>query len=39
MSAATTSTGSFTTTLKNVFRSNATARRVFGRTRPATNSK
>ena len=39
MSAATTSAGSFTTTLKKLFRSNATARSVFGRTRPATNSR
>jgi hypothetical protein len=38
-SAATTLTGSFATTVKNVFRSNATARNVFGRARPATNSK
>ena len=39
MSAATTSTGSLSMTVKNAFRSKATARKVFERTRPATNSK
>jgi hypothetical protein len=34
-----TSSGSFATTLKNVFRSNAVARKLFGRARPATNSR
>jgi hypothetical protein len=34
-----TSSGSFAPTLKNVFRSNAVARTVFGRARPATNVK
>jgi len=34
-----TSTGSLPTTVKNDFRSNATARSVFGRHRPATNSR
>ena len=38
-SLAATSAGSFATTAKNVFRSNATARGVFGRDRPATNSR
>ena len=38
-SAGLTSTGFFATTVKNVFRSNATARTVFGRARPATNSR
>ena len=38
-SAAVTSTGSLPTTVKNDFRSNATARSVFGRHRPATNSR
>jgi hypothetical protein len=38
-SAGDTSTGSFSTTEKNVFRSNAAARTVFGRARPATNAK
>lgn len=38
-SAATTSSGSFSTTLKKVFRSKATARNVLGRVLPATNSK
>jgi hypothetical protein len=37
--AAVTSTGSFATTVKNAFRSNATARSVFRRHRPATNSR
>jgi len=39
MSAATTSVGSLSTTVKNVFRSKAMARNVFARTRPATNSR
>jgi hypothetical protein len=39
MSAAATSTGSLSMTVKNVFRSWATARSVFGRDRPATNAK
>jgi hypothetical protein len=30
---------SFATTVKNAFRSDATARNVFGRARPATNSR
>jgi hypothetical protein len=34
-----TSTGSFRITVKNAFRSKATARSVFGRHRPATNSR
>jgi DoxX-like family len=38
-SAAVTSTGPLPTTVKNDFRSNATARSVFGRHRPATNSR
>ena len=38
-SAATTSAGSFATTMKNVFRSKATARNMFGRARPATDSR
>jgi hypothetical protein len=39
MSAATTSTGPLSMTVKNVFKSWATARSVFGRDRPATNSR
>jgi hypothetical protein len=38
-SAAVTPTGSFPVTSKNAFRSKATARSVFGRHRPATNSR
>ena len=38
-SAGDTSTGSFPTTVKNAFKSNATARTVLGRARPATNAK
>jgi hypothetical protein len=38
-SAATTSAGGLSTTAKNVFRSWATARSVFGRARPATNAR
>jgi hypothetical protein len=38
-SEAVTSSGSFATTLKNAFRSNAVARTVFDRARPATNVK
>jgi hypothetical protein len=38
-SAVTTSTGSRSTTVKNVFRSNPAASTVFGRHRPAANSK
>jgi hypothetical protein len=38
-SAAVTSTGFFGMTVKNAFRSKATARSVFGRHRPATNSR
>src|SRR4030081_3263049 len=38
-SAGTTSTGRLTITVKNVFKSNATDRTVFGRARPATNSR
>jgi len=38
-SADSTSTAFFTITVKNVFKSNATALNVFGRARPATNSR
>jgi hypothetical protein len=38
-SAGSTAVGSLPTTAKNVFKSNATARSVLGRTRPATNSR
>jgi len=38
-SAAVTCTGSFPVTAKNAFRSKATDRSVFGRHRPATNSR
>jgi len=39
MSAATTSMASLPMTVKNVFKSWATARNVFGRDRPATNAR
>jgi len=39
ISATTTSVGSFSTPVKKIFKSNATARSVFGRALPATNSR